>query len=303
MNLSKAAMILCASSAATFLASPTVGAAEEGRAVRSRNKNPSGDNDHRNLKSAKKKKNQPGCITRAQMIFTIEQFMATVVNISNDWKANGGGPPATPEQVIDGICPNQLACDAVNRAAMGALNGAYAYNMYPNSVQFKPTLTSVDETYRNMIMGALSYFIGTECIKCSNPSMAFPMGSPIGTEFQEYGFGINNFNGGDGWTDARMNGFTYLTGGNFCDTALAMGRICFDQPPMPGRNSACVDKTFAFVRGGPGQFDAVIVNHHSSSVIVDGTITYCQAPPDFPFEPSMIPSLPMCPVPNVMPSF
>ena len=59
--------------------------------------------------------------------------------------------------------------------ALGALNGAYNY---PESVLFKPTLTTAPYTFRPTKAGALSYFIGTDCLlKSGTEDEQFPPGN------------------------------------------------------------------------------------------------------------------------------
>jgi len=196
---------------------------------------------------------------------------------------------------------NMEGCKAAYKRAIGALKGAYGYNLGP--VLFKPTYTAVGHTYRPTIEGALSYFIGTECLLLShrayNHGMVYPADNADGTKFQEYGFGINNYGGSTGWSPVTYaEDFEYNTGGKFCHAAVAMGRVCFVENNNPRRAAAsCVDKTFGFVKGEPGlgQFSAVFTSHHSSGSISDESNTICQEPiPQDEFADNLIPTVGAC---------
>ena len=82
------------------------------------------------------------CIGEVDMAATIDAFAQTVVSVSDSYKLDG--------------------CQGAYRGALGALQGAYGYNFGP--VLFKPTLTSLPYVTRNTLPGALSYFIGTDCL-------------------------------------------------------------------------------------------------------------------------------------------
>jgi len=241
------------------------------------------------------------CITDAEAKKTIRGFMDTVDAISKRYYAAGGGPAGGKIKILDGDDTNMEGCKAAYKRAIGALKGAYGYNLGP--VLFKPTYTAVGHTYRPTIEGALSYFIGTECLLLShrayNHGMVYPADNADGTKFQEYGFGINNYGGSTGWSPVTYaEDFEYNTGGKFCHAAVAMGRVCFVENNNPRRAAAsCVDKTFGFVKGEPGlgQFSAVFTSHHSSGSISDESNTICQEPiPQDEFADSLNPDVGAC---------
>ena len=93
------------------------------------------------------------------------------------------------------------------------------------------TYTSEPYTYRNTLAGALSYFIGTECLilaEQDGETLVLPDRNEMGTKFEEYGFGIAN-NGTDvGWADSASYDFKYRVNGRNCETAVGLGRICFE---------------------------------------------------------------------------
>lgn len=249
------------------------------------------------------------CLTSEDAKTTINGFMRTVKGISNAYFVNGGGDASSVEEVLAGNTANKEGCLAAYRVAIGALENAYNYSPeseFSGEVLFKPTLTSVGQTYRTTLAGALSYFIGTECLLLSGSGLVFPEGNVDGSIFQEYGFGINNYPspGSDiaskGWKNVIDQDFVFQTNGAFCDSPLAMGRICFTTNPVPSAGipsqTSCVDKTFSFVAGEPSQgLNAVIASHHSSSSIVEDTITACQETPVLPtITRSLNPGLPIC---------
>jgi hypothetical protein len=181
---------------------------------------------------------------------------------------NGGGPAGSAS--ADG-------CREAINLSNQALFGAYRY---PDRVNFKPTLTSEPYTYRTTRPGALSYFVGTECLNMAGqPGEQFPPGNDDGSLFQENGFALNNKDGKKGWVaptvwDDEKFWFNYdLEGGPFCHTSMAMGQICFTQGD--GSGTACVDKTYVFQRDEDG--NVVLVSHHSSKVVkVEDSLVICQ---------------------------
>ena len=84
--------------------------------------------------------------------------------------------------------------------------------------------------------GALSYFIGTECLLLADTDITYPLGND-GMKFQEYGFAIANspttitvegveeevFN--QGWFDSESYDFDYRTGGKNCKTGTYFYRL------------------------------------------------------------------------------
>jgi hypothetical protein len=212
------------------------------------------------------------CVTENDAKVTIQTFTDIVPQISQAYfRANKSSESSSIEACLEAYDLAKLALDV-----------AYAYNDETRDVLFKPTLTSVEFTYRNKLPGALSYFIGTECLNMAAPrrdGIIFPPGNEDGSLFQENGFGINK--AGGGWVGSYSQDFTFLTGDENCETALAMGRICF----LAGNGGlSCVDKTFSFVNSEPGsgQLAAILTSHHSSNTIntSPNSITTCQNPPN-----------------------
>ena len=50
----------------------------------------------------------------------------------------------------------------------------------------------------------------------------------MGTKFEEYGFGIANSWTDVGWADSASYDFKYRVNGRNCETAVGLGRICFE---------------------------------------------------------------------------
>lgn len=98
-----------------------------------------------------------GCVTQQEVVARIQSFADAVPAISSAyWDAGGtadGGP---------GTNSPSGPCRAAYAAATGALAAAYNYD---GKVLFKPTFTTSPYTYRVELSGALSYFIGTNCLK------------------------------------------------------------------------------------------------------------------------------------------
>jgi hypothetical protein len=140
-----------------------------------------------------------------------------------------GGP------VADGP-PPAAACQRAYEIAHGAIDGAYGY---ADSVLFKPTLTTEPYTYRPTRNGALSYFIGTECLNMVGlETEQFPDGNGDGKLFQENGFAINRHLYSDGvqqrmgWSGLEydLDKFLYRIdpeGGQNCETTVVQGQMCF----------------------------------------------------------------------------
>ncbi len=111
------------------------------------------------------------------------------------------------------------------------IDGAYAYGFGP--VLFKPTLTTVPQTFRPTRAGALSYFVGGDA--------NFP---------GDAGFALK------GWTACEAsNAAIHITG----DTSLTMGNVM-----VTGADGkvTTVDKTWAFKKTDDGKVRIVL--HHSS---------------------------------------
>ena len=201
-----------------------------------------------------------GCVTKAEIVARIQSFADAVPAISQAFWLNGGGP--------DGTAYSPAACQAAYAAAGAALDSAYAYD---GKVLFKPTLTTGATTLRPTRSGALSYFIGTQCLRAAGtPADQFP--SP-GSSFYEYGFALRNYNGGTGFVAPTVwdpAAFLYRASWENCDSPLAMGPMCFTPAGAAPGSGPCVDKTFGFNREKGGN---VVITAHHSSAIVPGTTT------------------------------
>lgn len=190
-------------------------------------------------------------IVESDMNGLVEAFCGAAVAISEAFWQNGGkhhydGPDAYP----------QAACDAAYEQAMNALHGAYNY---PDNVLFKPTLTTEPYTFRPSTQGALSYFIGTDCLlKSGKAEDQFPPGND-GKGFKEYGFALANYRDGySGISGCTWVPNSYVEGEN---NGVAMGQVIFDRTEG---TTTTVDKTFSF---GVSNGGIVITGHHSSAVI------------------------------------
>ena len=190
-------------------------------------------------------------IEQEDMDALVYAFCGAAVTISDAFWSNGG-----KHHTEDDAYP-QEACDAAYDVALGALNGAYNY---PDPVLFKPTLTTAPYTFRPTKQGALSYFIGTDCLlKSGTDEDQFPPGND-GTDFKEYGFGLANYGPRySGFSGCEWVGDSYVTGNN---VGVAQGQVSFER--TEGTIST-VDKTFSFGIDESG--GVVITGHHSSSVI------------------------------------
>lgn len=121
--------------------------------------------------------------------------------------------------------------EAAKAMAEKVIDGAYGYQM--GAVLFKPTLTTVPQTFRVTREGALSYFVG------GNP--AFP---------KDTGFALK------GWTKCEVaNSGVFIAGGS----ASTMGNVMFTD--KNGKVTS-VDKTWTFVKDDAGKLRIVV--HHSS---------------------------------------
>jgi len=215
------------------------------------------------------------CITKSQCAGTVDAFSKAVIDISTAyWKDTGAGEAENPLKMGT---KNKKGCEKAYEEAIGALRAAYDYQGGKGKVLFKPTYSSAPYTYRPTKAGALSYFIGTECmILADKNTLVFPDGNEDGSIFQESGFGTNNGPNKTQWIAYEQQDFMYQTGGEQCETALATGRICFTavgSPPTVG----CVDKTFSFVKAERGNpLPAVLSSHHSSQSVTTNTLTSCQ---------------------------
>ena len=143
-----------------------------------------------------------------------------------------------------------------------------------NTSSKKPTLSTGSNTFRPTFEGALSYFIGTECVLSAAPEDVFPPGNTDGSTFKEYGFGLANYDKHDdgtkyaGFADCTWEGNSYA----MSDTmGVAQGKVIFHR--TEGRTTT-VDKTFSFEPKDGAMFnDVVITGHHSSVEIPECTST------------------------------
>ena len=201
-----------------------------------------------------------GCITKDEMIARIQSFADSVPAISQAFWTNGGG--------ADGTSYPAKACQAAFDLAVATLDVAY---LYDGIVLFKPTLTTGQTTLRPTRNGALSYFIGTQCLKLVGaPQDQFPS---AGSPFYEYGFALNNYNGGQGYVAPTVwdpASFLFRLKWENCDAPVAAGQMCFTAVgPTGTAQEVCVDKTFAFNREKDGT--VVITTHHSSALVPSTT--------------------------------
>ena len=205
------------------------------------------------------------------MIARIQSFTDGVPAISDAYWSAGGGPAGAGEA-------NRAGCQAAYDASVAAIEALYG----EGQVLFKPTLTTQPYTYRTTPQGALSYFIGTECLQMIGTlEDQFPPGND-GTMFQEYGFGLRNYNNFTGFINPTVwdpEAFYYHLDGPYCDTSMAMGQVCFTSNGSETEGNVCVDKTWAFGRNADGIVE--FTSHHSSAVVpFESSITICQGDGD-----------------------
>ena len=120
---------------------------------------------------------------------------------------------------------------AAKALAEKVIDAAYGYQM--GVVLFKPTLTTVPQTFRTTRAGALAYFVGGDA--------AFP---------QDKGFALN------GWRKVEIQNAGIFIAGN---SASTMGNVM-----ITGKDGkvTTVDKTWKFVKDDAGKLRIVV--HHSS---------------------------------------
>lgn len=191
-------------------------------------------------------------ISEDDMDGLVDAFCDAAVAISEAFWKNGG-----KHHSEDDAYP-QAACDAAYNEANAALNGAYNY---PDPVLFRPTLATAPYMFRPTIQGAMSYFIGTECLlKSGNAEDQFPPGND-GTSFREHGFALANYGPSySGISGCSWVPYGYVTGVN---SGVAQGQVIFER--VEGTESV-VDKTFSFgTYAGSG--DIVITAHDSSAAV------------------------------------
>jgi hypothetical protein len=120
---------------------------------------------------------------------------------------------------------------AAKELAAKVIDSAYGYNIGP--VLFKPTLTTVPQTFRTTRAGALAYFVGGD--------PAFP---------GDTGFALK------GWRKVNIcNAAIFIDQ----DSASTMGKVM-----ITNKNGevTTVDKTWTFVKDPSGKLRIVV--HHSS---------------------------------------
>lgn len=202
------------------------------------------------------------CITTDEVKASIKAWTASVVQIGNAYRC--GAPD-------DDSCEgNKKDCAAAGKHASAVIDVAYGYK-HNEHVLFKPTYTTVPNTYRDTYNGALSYFIGTDCMAEIGEKFLDTSGKIV----HDDGFAINNSPDGQtlGWSAAEAGGvnsgkdfvggeFQYRVKGNSCHQAVAQGPICFTA--RSGKGNGCVDKTFAYVKVEGAGVPLVLVTHHSS---------------------------------------
>ena len=150
-------------------------------------------------------------ITEAEVIAAQSAWGGALVQISKDFEEGG-------------IKKARATANAV-------LDAAYGYNL--GAVLFKPTLTTVPNTFRTTKEGALSYFVGD--------NSKYP---------QDTGFALKD------WRSVEIkNVAIYLDG----DTAMSMGNVIMTD--KAGKLTT-VDKTWGYTKDDQGTLRIVL--HHSS---------------------------------------
>lgn len=150
-------------------------------------------------------------ISEAEVVAAQKAWCDALVNISQTHARSGqAAAKALAERVID---------------------SAYAYQM--GAVLFKPTLTTVPQTFRTTRAGALAYFVGGDS--------QFP---------KDTGFALK------GWTKCQAkNAGVFITG----HSATSMGNVSITNA---SGQVTTVDKTWKYVKDDKGQLRIAV--HHSS---------------------------------------
>ncbi|MCH8543852.1 MAG: phosphoribosyl-AMP cyclohydrolase [Alcanivorax sp.] len=150
-------------------------------------------------------------VTEADVLAAQQAWGNALVQISKDFEQGG--------------------IDQARTTAQSVIDAAYGYNLGP--VLFKPTLTSVPQTFRTTAEGALAYFVGHDD--------DFPNDS---------GFALK------GWRSVEVDNAALFIDGN---TAMSMGNVSITDKDG---NVTTVDKTWGYTRDSEGALRIVL--HHSS---------------------------------------
>jgi hypothetical protein len=159
-------------------------------------------------------------------------------------------------------------------ASVGALEAAYGYDAeHGGKVLFKSTYSERPLTFRRTYQGALSHFIGTDCLALAGATDdQFPN---TDSKFSDAGFALNNADGKTGWKNATVSPeFVFSTGGDNCHTALAQGQICFENED--GSGNACFDRSFALNRRESDSAVVISLHHSSATISEQGPEMICQ---------------------------
>lgn len=182
--------------------------------------------------------NTNGCITNAEVRTAVDAWGQALVDIGAAYRENG--------------------CLAAVETASGVLETAYAYGSdQKGTVNFKPTLTTSPNTFRPTFHGALSYFVGEQCMVEAGLD---------GRVRGDDGFALNREGKGFRSPDTSHAAFTVQTGGAFCH--VAMVQFTFRAAAFNGDLTAGtgVDKSFVYTRGPGGGLQIAL--HHSSEKVV-----------------------------------
>jgi len=133
--------------------------------------------------------------------------------------------------VMISMTADNKGADAAKAAAEAVLDGAYGYALGP--VLFKPTLTTVPQTFRITREGALAYFVGQNA--------NFP---------NDTGFAMKHWR-----SCASENAAIFMDD----DVAMSMGNVRFTDEDG---NVTVVDKTWGYKKDAAGTLRIVL--HHSS---------------------------------------
>ena len=192
------------------------------------------------------------------VLSAIQQWAGAVVDIGNAYKRGSS---------------KQEKCELAGEFAFEVINKAYNYNF--GNVLFKPTFTTKPFTYRPTMEGALSYFIGSECMRelglqtddqFPNPDKNFP---PLDDGFAICNNAATNWTA-EGWEKVVPDYENFTIDTSNPGLAVAQGPICFFSrwsSPDGIKYTPCVDKTFTFVPNPNG--DLPLLSTHHSSIKVE----------------------------------